>query len=173
VNGSFLRHLEPIIKDEARRLARAHRHVEVEDAEQEARLILIEEAAALNAAEVVEALVRRVLRNRLIDRLVRSVPEEERNGMVVSFDAIADALEGAMDAEDGEPMSVDAAALGALSTPSHEDEAVDRVTIRELHDVMAALTDPKATKNALNLRRKHWIPFVQEFFDIDPRKGAA
>jgi hypothetical protein len=103
---------------------------------------------------------------------VRRVPEEERNGAVVSFEAMAETLESAMDSDEGEPVNVEAGDIAQLTTPSHEDECVDRATLAELRGALGPMLDESAEPATIRQRRARMLPDLQELLD-PARRGAA
>lgn len=169
---ALLLRLDRVVREEARRFCSEHPHAVThelcggtfhkrrEDVEQECRLILIENADEIMAADSDEAKARLRLRARLIDRLVRAQPEEERNGTTSSFEEMAEALDAAGD-ENAEVVTVDAGDASVLSTPSHEDACLHRVAVHQLREVLAPLLDKDATAEALRKRRARIIPDVR------------
>ena len=175
---------EPIIRDEARKFCRRNRFVEVEDAEQEARLGLLLKMKRLAEAENrgdAFGLARDIVSVRLLDAFLDRVREVGPDGKVVttyvtppdrdgshdSFESMGEALDAAMDADDGEAVSVEAEDLDVLSTPSHEDEVVNRVTLGELRGIIDPMLDENAAPDTLKHRRARLLPDVRKLLKIE------
>jgi hypothetical protein len=180
---------EPIIRDEARKFCRTNRHVEVEDAEQECRLELVLRARALADAEArgdAGALARDMASTRLAAAFLRRVREmgqdgkvtdryvtpPDRDGSHCSLEAVAETLESAMDSDEGEPVNVEAGDIAQLTSPSHEDECVDRATLAELRGALGPMLDESAEPATIRQRRARMLPDLQELLD-PARRGAA
>lgn len=145
-----------VVRDEARRRARLS-GLDPDDVEQEAVIVLLEE----NLEGAPMALVRECIRRRLIDRLVRPLHAEKRRAEMVSYDEIAQDIDGALDSEDALP-SVDQHTIDCFKVESHEEHVVDRVAFRQVDDFIRVLNAP-ASRTSRHRIRKEFLPRIQQF----------
>jgi hypothetical protein len=167
-SGMFILACDHIVKQEAARLHRTGLRADLADIEQEGFLILLEEKDAI-AAKPDPALVRVILRRRLLTKFVQRPTATKRAGTEVSMeDLLADMNKGhAYDADDAPP--VDRGTVEHLSVPSHEEDCIDRVSMGEVSDFIDYLQRP-ASPAARHELRKRWIPRMQSFV---VRRSAA
>jgi hypothetical protein len=171
-SGMFILACERIVKQEAARLHRTGLRAELADIEQEGFLILLEEKESI-AAKPDPALVRVILRRRLLTKFVQRPTAGKRAGTEVSAEEIAHAIEDA--AEDGPRIdhvgdrAVDQGTIDKMSVASHEEDCIDRVSMSEVADFVDYLQRP-ASPAARHELRKRWIPRMQSFV---VRRSAA
>lgn len=137
-HGAFVVSCIPLIRREAKRLARSGVPIEIEDAVQSVVLWLLEHEEI--GAEHVALVVKR----RLVDQVVRHGSAEQR----------------------ARSRSRAADVPGALLTPSHEDEIVDRVTAEQLVALMPASRGARQSRDCV---KRRWATRVRAF----AMRGAA
>jgi hypothetical protein len=156
--GAFVVGCADLIAHEVRRLLRSGVRCDIDDAEQDAARELLEARARFELlGRLDRPLATAIVRRRLLNGYVRTPTTQSRRATEVSADEIEESLGGPAD---GRP--VDRHTIACMTTPSHEDDVIDRVAAEQVDDFVDFLLAPP-TPQARYAARRRWLPRMTKF----------